>query len=256
MKKIFFSLLIILITYNFVHAAKSGWNVEKSTHFIVYYKNASQVFIKQVIDKSEDYYNRIADDFGLKRFNFWLWDNRAKIYIYDTAKEFQDATSEPSWSGGCAQVKEKTIKSFVSAKNFLETALAHEMGHIIFRELVGFDNAAIPLWLDEGVASYQEKLKYSGSDAIIRSAKSSGKLISLERLSSLGSLRNMDGSAATLFYAESFSIVDFLIKKFGKENFVFFSQNLRDKRNFEKALFASYPFKNTRELGEAWEKNF
>ncbi|MCX5706723.1 MAG: hypothetical protein NTW13_03560 [Candidatus Omnitrophica bacterium] len=57
------------------------------------------------------------------------------------------------------------------------------MSHIIFREFVGFNNPAVPLWLEEGVASYQEKSKYLTARVLIKEAIVKGNFMSLEKLS-------------------------------------------------------------------------
>jgi hypothetical protein len=231
-----------------------GWKTQKSTHFIIYYKNAPEDFIRQLIEKSEDYYNKIADDLGFRRFDFWLWDKRAKIYIYDDAEEYQAATGQPAWSSGAALPKAKIIQSYPYAQGFLDVVLPHEMGHIIFREFVGFNNYAIPLWLEEGVACYQEKLKYLKANELIRNALDSGEFITLEALANFNPQSARDNKVVELFYAEAFSIVDFLIKEFGKDKFVIFCQKLRDKMSLEKAIAATYPTRSIQELDQAWQK--
>ena len=230
------------------------WNTEKSTHFIIYYKGAPGGFIGELIEKSEDYYNKIADDLGFTRYNFWLWDDRAKIYIYDNALDYQTATAQPRWSGGYSATQEKTIQTFLAQEGFFESILPHEMGHIIFREFVGFNNYAIPLWLDEAVASYQEKTKYFSANKLVVKAIDKGSFLSLDKLSNFSSALSMDNDLAQLFYAEAFSIIGFLIKEFGKDKFVLFCQNLRDKKNLERAIASSYPFSNIKELDLAWQK--
>jgi len=257
MKKYILSLWF-LVNFCAISAAQDNavWNTEKCTHFIIYYKNASPDFIKELIEKSEEYYNKIADNLGFMRFNFWLWDNRAKIYIYDDAKDYQVSTGYPNWSAGCAIARLKTIKTFPYAHGFFETVLPHEMGHIIFREFVGFDNNDVPIWLEEGVACYQEDLKRATSDAIVKDAIKKGILMSLDKLTYFVFVnREEKGNIAVeLFYSESVSIVDYLIKGFGKDKFVLFCQNLRDKKDLDRAVASAYPFSNTEELGLAWQK--
>lgn len=231
------------------------WNIEKSTHFIVYYKNAPEDFIKQVIGHSEQYYEKIASDLGFNRFDFWLWDDRAKIYIYDDSADYQADTGQPAWSAGSADPREKKIATFPYAAGFFETVLAHEMGHIVFREIVGFNNNALPLWLDEGVASYQEKTKYYDADGAVVKSIADGSFIPLNRLANFGEQFSLPQSRAELFYAESFSVVNFLIRQFGKEKFINFCRNLKEKKNLNKALESSYPFRNAGELEDAWKKN-
>lgn len=235
-------------------AATDDWSVAKSTHFIVYYKNAPTDFIEQLMEKSEYYYDKIADDLGFRRFDFWLWDNRARIYIHDDARSYQAATNQPSWSSGCAIIQEKIIHSFPYAKGFFETTLPHEMGHIIFREFVGFYNPAVPSWLDEGVASYQEDQIYSGAHRVVRDAASANKLIDLESLSRMDPHLISDNISVILFYSEAVSIIDYLVKEFGKDNFILFCQNLRDKQDLERAISYVYPFRDIRQLDQAWQE--
>jgi len=255
MKKYILFLALIFIPFGICIAQQPDkWNAAKSTHFIVYYKNAPPEFIEPLMGKAEEYYNRIADDLGFSRYNFWLWDNRAKIYIHDNSGDYQSATGQPSWSAGCALTRDKVITSFPYAKGFFETILPHEMGHIIFREFVGLNNNAIPLWLEEGVASYQEKDKYSTADRSVKEAMEQGNFISLDKLPLFDARSITDNKSVQLFYNEAFSIVNFLIKKCGKDNFMLFCQNLRDKKNLERAIASAYPFSNIRELDEAWQK--
>ncbi len=133
MKRYILFLLIIFLCCAVLEAAPEDWQISKSTHFIVYYRKAPKDFIMQVIEKSEDYYNKITDDLGFRRYNFWLWDNRAKIYVYDNAQDYQVGSSQPAWSSGSVAAKVKIIQTFPGAKEFFATILPHELGHIIFR---------------------------------------------------------------------------------------------------------------------------
>ena len=250
----YFFLLALFLSSSVATAETDNWQTAKSTHFIVYYKNAPEAFIKELIDRSEGYYNKITEDLGFIRYDFWLWDKRARIYIYDDAKDYQLATGQPGWSAGLASIKEKIIRTFPYALGFFETVLPHEMGHIIFREFVGLNNYAIPLWLEEGLASYQEKSKYKLCDKVVKEAIAQNKFINLSQLSNLDPYLMNSQEEVGLFYSEAFSVIDFLIKEFGKESFVLFCQNLRDKKNMEKAIASTYSFSSLRELNDAWLK--
>lgn len=246
--------LITIFALTGAFADTENWKITKSTHFIVYYKKAPEDFIKQLIDKSEGEYNRIADDLGFRRYNFWLWDKRAKIYIYDSQPEYQVATGQPRWSSGSVSARDKIIKTFPYAQGFFEMTLPHEMGHIIFREFVGFENSAVPLWLDEGVASYQEKTGETQGNRLIKQAINQGKIIDLEELGNLNPHAMHDSGLVNLFYAESLVLVDYLMKEFGKDNFVLFCQALRDKKDLERAIASVYPFSSIAELDKSWKE--
>lgn len=252
---LFIGVIAVFAFQNGCFAQEGKWRQEKSTHFIVNYKKAPEDFVRQLSEKAEELYNKIADDLGFRRFDFWLWDNRAKIYIYDDAADYRQSTGQPAWSAGSAMPREKIIYTYPFAKGFFETVLPHEMGHIIFREFVGFQNYAVPLWFEEGVACYQENIRNPAAKEILKASVSSGTFISIDKLAVLNPQLIADDALVQLFYIESASIVDFLIKEFGKDNFVLFCQNLRDKKNFEKAICSVYPFADLKELGQAWEKN-
>lgn len=254
MKKYLFSLAILFLLPALLFADTQKWNISRSKHFIVHYNNAGEDFIGRLIDKAEGYYDDIAERLGFRRYNFWLWDNRARIYIYDDAASYQSATGRPHWSFGSAIAKEKIIHSFPNEQGFFDRILPHEMGHIIFREFVGFDNPSIPLWLDEGVASYQERIDLAAVKMVAQEALSKGTLTGVDTLVKFKPEETKDTEAVKAFYAGAISMVDYLIKEFGSDNFEYFCRNLRDKKDFQKALAASYPFKNTTELDWEWRE--
>lgn len=250
MKKIVLALLCSTLPLT-AHAA-SKWNTAKSTHFIIYYVKADDAFVRSVVEYAEKYYEKIADRLGFRRYNFWLWDNRAQIYIHENALEYQKATGQPNWSLGSASPEEKIIHTFLREEGFLDSILPHEMGHIIFREFVGFDNSAIPLWFEEGVASYQEASKLAIAKEVVQQALKDGSFLDIEGLARFDAKNIKDEKEINIFYAESISIVNYLIKKFGNDRFVLFCQYLRDKKNFQRALASSYPFANIKELERSW----
>lgn len=256
-KRIFLCLLILFFLRGLASGQdKENWESVKSTHFIIYYRHsAEQYFLQQLIENAEKYYDDIADHLGFTRYQFWTWDNRAKIYLYDDAKDYLKSTGQPDWSSGCAQVAQKTIYTFPFAKGFFESILPHELSHIIFREFVGFDNKSIPLWLDEGVATYEGNVRLPTANTVVITALKEGRFIELGQLAKLDPQQINGKEAAELFYAESVSVIYYLLEEFGRDYFVLFCQNLRDKQDFDRALSSSYPFSNLEELGRAWKES-
>jgi hypothetical protein len=151
-------------------------------------------------------------------------------------------------------INEKIIYTFAYAHGFFDTTLPHEMGHIIFREFVGFNNYAVPRWLDEGVASYQEKGMRAIADKLVKEAIKNNNFINLERLTGMNPQLMSDTGLVNLFYMESLSLIDFLVKEYGSDNFVLFCQGLRDKQDLERAINYAYPFRNIKELDKGWQK--
>lgn len=253
-KVIVFLTAFSALSFGAASARGGSWQINKSTHFIVHYEDLKDDFVIRVIDKAEDYYNKIADDLGFRRFDFWLWDNRAKIYIYDNIGDYQAATLQPAWSAGCANMAKKEIYTYRNAPEFLDTVLPHEMGHVIFREFVGVTNTAVPRWLDEGVASYQMKTRGIAAKMIVRQAMKENKFMNLEQLSRFNPVLTSDTESVNIFYIESLTVIEYLISRFGRDSFVSFCQKLRDDKDLARALRYAYSFDSIQDLDRAWQK--
>lgn len=251
-RKIFILLVFSLIIYLPLVYCEENWKSQRSNRFIVYYKDAPDDFIQEVIDTAEEYYRSITNELGFTRFSDWLWENRATIYIYNDSQEYLDATKQPSWSAGLAAYRERKITTFLADSGFFDTLLPHELGHIIFREFVGF-RSGIPQWFEEGVASYQEKAKRVGATKALRQAIAEKKFIPLTELEKVSLVSSQDKDFVELFYSESGSVVYFLLTRFSKHNFVDLCKALKEGKSFEQALHDGYPrFDNVEELNREW----
>ena len=77
--------------------------------------------------------------------------------------------------------------------------------------------------------------------------------MSLNQLSSFDLMRAKDKQLIELFYFESYSLLNYLIKEFGKDKFVLFCQWLRDYKDLMRALRLSYSFDSELEFESAWK---
>lgn len=233
-------------------AAKKEWNEYKAQHFIIYYKSIPMDFVKSVESAAEQYYQDITDWLSFRRQEGWGYKNRAKIYIYEDSKDYVANAVHFQWSHGAAFAAEKTIRTFPSAHGFFDSTLPHEMTHIIFRECVGLD-ARVPLWFEEGVAMYQEKARRFGAHRIVQTAVEKGEFISLKDLTDMRLYNDSPDSQVELFYAESASVVNFIINELGEHNFVRLCRALKEGQTFPKALQDVYVrFKGVDDLNKAW----
>ena len=247
-------LLGISLCWNLTAEQDNDWKLAKGIHFIIYHKDLPDRFILQTLEYAEDYYRDITYNLGFSRDKFWLDENRAKIYIYKDSQDYVLATGMPEWSGGRAKWQEKTIETFAWSSNFFNSLLPHELAHIIFREFAGI-GANIPLWLDEGVAGFQELVNRAKSKRIVKDALKNKTFIPLGELSKID-IRTMDDKEkAALFYAESLSAVEFLIKQFGTSRFYDFTQALNKGKSLDDALNDSYKeveIRNLEDFNNRW----
>jgi len=243
-------LFVSMICGSSVFAAE--WHEYKRQRFIIYYKNAPFDFVETVEETAGQYYLEITDNLGFMRHKGWNWDERAKIYIYDNADDYHTSGKQARWSHGVASPRDKVIRTFPSAHGFFDSTLPHELGHIIFREFIGF-KARIPAWFEEGVAMSQEKARRWGAHDTVRQAIADGTFKPLDELSITSLRRATNKDLINLFYAESASVVNFLIGEYGQQRFVRFCRKLKEGGPFSWALDSVYVrFKNVADLNDAW----
>ena len=228
------------------------WQTQKSQHFIVYYQEAPNGYINDLINKAEEYYNSIVDDLGYRRFDFWSWDNRAKIYMYKDDASYHSDSERAAWSGATVNVRKRTIKTFVGQPGFFDSVLPHEMTHIIFREFIG-EKVNLPLWMDEGVACSQEKSTLNERLKVARNLISQSIYIDLNKLTEI---KGTTLVVPQVFYAEAASSAVFLLDKYGKDKFLEFSRALRDGVNWREALNNTYGFRDLHDMEAKWKEFF
>jgi hypothetical protein len=109
--------------------------------------------------------------------------------------------------------------------------VAHEVAHLLVAEYFGVaENPVLrgvypkgPAWIQEGIAIYLEyKVDSSRKDKNLSILKDTPKLLNVEEFESgLGQ--------TNLWYAQSWSILDYLLQKGGKESFVILCECIKEK---------------------------
>lgn len=230
---------------------KYEWSEKKSDHFIIYYNpSLSKKYIGDFTARCEHYYKAITERLGLNRFDFWLWEDRAKVYIYKDKEEYAAYTNRPEWSRASVHVTAKKIDTFSYDDDFFDTILPHELAHIILREIIG-EKTRAPLWFDEGVACANE------NKSCLRYLLFTKGLLNKNAYSSLADLEaatTRQVNFATVFYAVSASVVIFLIEEYGKDKFVEFCRELDVAGNrFYGVMEDVYGFKDAEGIDAAFQ---
>ena len=158
-----------------------------------------------------------------------------------------------SWSHGVADYLKKEIRSYQESEGFLESLLPHEITHLIFRDYVGF-RGEVPLWLDEGVAQWEEPEKRKSVRWMMKAILQQKKEFPMKQFTEMDIRQTQDEAKVTLFYIQAASLVEFLVQKHGADNFSQFCRQLRDGKRLDGALQFTYPT-TMRDL-EAMAKNW
>ena len=224
-----------------------GWLKSDGDHFeVLYATNDDEDMAQQILNHAEDYYNDIADDIGYSRYqNFWTWNNRVKIILFESQVSYVQQTGQPPWSQGFASIyselfRSRIIVSYRDQPNFVDVILPHEITHLILHDFIGFDRP-IPRFFDEGVAQLEQKDDSLNHMDVMAKMIIGGRIIPLQDLLAYDLVAHKnDVESVEIFYVESLYIVDFLIKTYGKDAFKEMCRHLRDGDGFEQALKASY----------------
>lgn len=259
--KIFAAVVIFSVFFSAAAPAaeKKDFRQLRSEHFLINYRqDVSQSYVYKIKDKAEGFYRIITHEFNLMRDEFWLWENRAVIFIAKDKQDYLDSFECSSWSGACVDYRGKVIYTYPDQERFVAT-LAHELTHIIFREYLG--RGSFPLWLDEGVAAYIEDKRGGGSYrdglSFLKKKIKEETYIGLKELNqvSISGLNEKSEEYVNLFYLEAFSLVNFIKKKYGEYSFSRFLHYLRKGEPIEKSLSRiSYYLKNFENLEKMWKK--
>lgn len=205
----------------------------------------------------EEYYKRFLKDLECGS----MLKKKPQVYIFASRQDYLDKVKALGYNventGGIAiprsARKPAEIYSFLS-DNLLDEVLPHELTHLLFREITAGlkTNATIPLWLNEGMAEYEKKTKRYKSE--VKRALSENALIPLKEVVGYTAYP-ADLNKNRFFYAESASIVEFLLTRYGGSKFISFSRKLvTGKKDINEALFSTYypQIKDISQLNNAW----
>ena len=242
-----------------VYSFFDNWKTEESEHFVVkYHPEVDADWAANALRKAEESYDKIAYQVGYSRYvNFWTWDNRVQILVFPDQSRFSAETGQPPWAKGFAVresdvLESKTIVTYQQESEFLDGLLPHEVCHLIVKDYLG-DKATIPLWFDEGIAQLQEAGKPEKAELMMRQLVAQGIHIPVVDLINHDIRKEKDANRVILFYAESINILDFLIKKYGSEDFQDLCRLFKEGKSFEEALPSAYNG-NILSVGDLQEK--
>ncbi len=177
-----------------------------------------------------------------------------QIYVYASARDLREAMIFPQeWTGGVAFTEFGIIAIGISPGNagWGKEALVHELTHLVVHRTTFSPYTNLPIWLDEGLAMYNQGELASSFQACLEQAASEGKLISVQ---SLCSSFSADPERAYLSYAESYGLVQYLLDNYGQDRMRRLLGLFKAGRTCDGALIEVYGFGGD-ELDARWQKS-
>lgn len=229
------------------------WQSIPSEHFFVYHQDSTE-FAGKVSKHMEDTYEGLRKRLNFTKYvDFWLWDNRVKVYIYGSQKEMVKQRGLPEWATGAANRNKKEIY-LINNENALKTTATHELGHQVFFDLTGKWNA--PMWISEGMSEWLEGDETTAiATKKCQKMKKDNLLFSLKDLISMNSYKAIPQGRVNAFYCQSVSVVGYLINVSGIDTFKTFCTQLRGGMPLDNAIVQLYhpKLQTLNDLEQAWK---
>ena len=193
-------------------------------------------FAQKLMAVAQQALDRLTEDTGA------YLEKPVKIYIYASTQDLQGAMIYPQeWTGGAAFTRYGIIAIGIPASSlgWGKRAIAHELTHLVIHQVTLNPYNELPTWLDEGLAMRTEGPLEPEYIAFLNKAIGEGGLISVRSLSSPFSAR---AAQSVLSYAQSYSLVDFLIHEHGQAKMLELLNTFRQGSGYDAALERVYGF--------------
>jgi len=222
-----------------------SWQVISGGNINLHYYDGGQTFGQTLHDAAAQALVRLSSDVGISS------DKPVNIYIYANTSDLQASILyAPSWVGGQAFPETNIVIIGISTDqlDWGKSTEAHELTHVLVGHLTFSCLGFIPTWLNEGLAMYGQGGPAAEQVTQFNQANSANQLLAL---SSLAGAFSDEANRANLSYTEAYSVVNFLIKTYGRDKMTALLISLRDGNTIDQALQAAYDF-DTNGLEDAW----
>ncbi|MFC2056150.1 peptidase MA family metallohydrolase [Chloroflexota bacterium] len=213
-----------------------SWESLTEGKLTIYWYEGAESFAEELMLAAQQALARLAEDTGayLKK--------PVKIFIYANSQDLQGAmifTQE--WTGGVSFFTYSIIAIGI-APHKLEwgkRAITHELTHQCIYQVTTNPYSGLPRWLHEGLAMYNEGSLEPWHVNLLGKAIAEDSLISVRSLSSPFSAY---GEEAYLSYAQSYSLVEFLITSYGQGKMLELFTTFSEGSSYDGALEKVYGF--------------
>jgi hypothetical protein len=213
----------------------------------VHWYQGEQSFAEEVMLTVEDALDWLEADTGAVLLE------PVEIYLYANSQDLQGSMIYPQeWTGGVAFTRYGRIAIGINPTNldWGKRALAHELTHLVVHQMTLSPYGGLPVWLDEGLATRSEGGLSNYYLAALNQAIANDSLISVQSISSPFSANS---ELAILSYAESYTVVDYLITTYGKDRMFDLLGAFREGASYNGALTEVYGF-DTSGLDWRWRE--
>ncbi|MFC1940539.1 peptidase MA family metallohydrolase [Chloroflexota bacterium] len=212
------------------------WRELTEGEVTIYWYEGKQAFVDEIMSATQQALARLAEDTGAHLLK------PVKIYVYADARDLQGAMIFPQeWTGGVAFTRYGVIAIGISENSLSwgKRAIAHELTHLVSQQMTFNPYSELPTWLNEGLSMYAEGELEPGYATYLARAIAANNPISVRSLSSPFSAY---AGESYLSYAESYSLVEFLISNYGQDKMFELLNTFSEGSSYDGALVKVYGF--------------
>jgi len=222
------------------------WESISRGQIAVNYYGGKRDVAEEVLSTAEEAAERLQKEVGV------VLGKQVRIYIYNSRSDMRAALMP---RGGVYDARTVTLGVMMGGNTLLllgsdpkvRVTVAHELSHIIVGQATDNPYTDLPRWLDEGLAMYAEGTLLPDNAQALQKAIREDRLISVRSMSGyVGKPEQVD-----LFYGEAYSLVDFMLKTYGKDKLDSLLETLKAGVPIEEALRQVYGF-GLDQLDDAW----
>jgi len=213
-----------------------SWRSLTEGEVTLYWYKGDDSFAQELMATAQQALERLAGDTGAEL------ERQARLYIYADADDLKGAMIYPQeWTGGVAFTRYSTMAIGIAPGNIEwgKDAIAHELTHLVIHQMTLNPYNDLPTWLDEGLAMRTEGLLDPQFSTYLSEAIAADSLISVQ---SLCSPFSAFAGEAILSYAQSYSLVEFLITSYGQGKMLELLNTFKKGSGYDEALEGVYGF--------------
>lgn len=186
------------------------WDALESDLLRLYWHDQPESFGQTHFQAAEDAAEELRDEFGVDP------KDPVSIVIYNSHDELMSVLVESSaeWTGAVNFSGQGVIAIGSGSSAWMDRVIPHELTHAMLDQVTKPPFGDIPRWMHEGLAMRSEGGMTAEEQALLSDAIENGELVSLRALNStFADARDQ----AVLSYAESYSLIEFIIDEYGTD---------------------------------------
>lgn len=217
----------------------ASWQTRQLSHFYIHYQSIDKRITQALAEQAATIYRTITEDVG------YTPPRKISVYLCPTPECFRQKQPSsvrlPEWAVGVAYpnlhriVMRSTLTLQERGHIKPIEIFKHEFAHIVIEQALAKHGGA-PRWLSEGFSMYHASQWTISGQQTLEEVTLRGNFIPFAMLSTRFP---SDENAARIAYAQSLSIVTFLLNDYGKPIFHKFIRNLSHGMDTNTALIYS-----------------